>query len=50
MAPCLVTGEAAGAAAAQLTARGGTAADLDVALLQKTLLERGVYLGPRNAS
>jgi hypothetical protein len=50
MAPCLVTGEAAGVAAAQLTARGGTAADLDVSLLQKTLLERGAYLGARNAS
>jgi hypothetical protein len=49
MAPCLVSGEAAGVAAAQLTARGGTAAGLDVALLQKTLLERGVHLGEGRA-
>jgi hypothetical protein len=49
MAPCLVSGEAAGVAAAQLTARGGTTAGLDVALLQKTLLERGVHLGEGRA-
>jgi hypothetical protein len=50
MAPCLVSGEAAGVAAAQLATRGGAAAGLDVALLQKTLLARGVYLGARDAS
>ena len=47
MAPCLVSGEAAGAAAAQLATKGGTAAALDVELLQRTLRERGAYLGAR---
>lgn len=49
MAPCLVSGEAAGVAAALLAQKGGTAAALDVHLLQKTLLDRGAYLG-RSAS
>ncbi len=47
MAPCLVSGEAAGVAAAQLAAQGGTAPTLDVAKLQTTLRQRGVYLGDR---
>lgn len=45
MAPCLVSGEAAGVAAAQLAQEGGTAATLDVGQLQQTLARRGAWLG-----
>lgn len=47
MAPCMVTGEAAGVAAA-LSARTGTpCADLPLDLLQSRLRHSGVYLGER---
>ena len=45
MAPCLVTGEAAGVAAAQAAAAGVSIPDLDVGALQRTLRANGVYLG-----
>ena len=45
IAPCFVTGQAAGTAAA-LSARAGCAPrKLDIAVLQKTLREAGAYLG-----
>ena len=49
MAPCLVSGQAAGVAAAQSAATGSSIPDLDVAALQKTLLGQGVFLGDRFA-
>ena len=44
IAPCFVTGEAAGTAAALAALKGTTPRQLDVALLQKTLREKNVYL------
>lgn len=49
MAPCLVTGQAAGVAAATAAHSGARIPDLDIAQLQKTLLEQGVFLGDRFA-
>ena len=43
--PCMVTGEAAGTAAALAVRQGTTPRSLDVSLLQKTLREHGQYLG-----
>ena len=45
MAPCLVTGQSAGTAAAIVALQDTTIVDLDVAILQKKLIEDGVYLG-----
>ncbi|HEY9459676.1 MAG TPA: FAD-dependent oxidoreductase, partial [Paralcaligenes sp.] len=45
MAPCMVTGEAAGVAAALCAQAGTPCADLPIDLLQSRLLESGVYLG-----
>jgi hypothetical protein len=45
MAPCLVMGEAAGAASALATSAKIAAAEIDVGLLQRYLLEQGVFLG-----
>ena len=45
IAPCFVTGEAAGTAAALAAKAGTTPRALDVALLRKTLVARNVYLG-----
>jgi len=45
MAPCMVLGQAAGAAAALAAKQGITPRSLDVRLLQRTLLEQGVHLG-----
>lgn len=47
MAPCLVSGEAAGIAASQAAKSGTRIPDTDIDLLQETLLERGVFLGDR---
>ena len=44
IAPCFVTGEAAGTAAALAALKGTTPRQLDVTLLQKTLREKNVYL------
>ena len=50
MAPCLVSGEAAGLAAA-MAARGNMAvADLDVPALQRALVSAGAWLGDRFAA
>ncbi|MCF8565602.1 FAD-dependent oxidoreductase [Alicyclobacillus tolerans] len=45
MAPCLVTGESAGVAAAMSSSKGICIPELDVKELQATLRERRVYLG-----
>ena len=45
IAPCFVTGEAAGTAAALAAKAGTTPRALDVALLRKTLAANGAYLG-----
>jgi len=47
MAPCLVSGEAAGVAAAISAKTNASVRDIDVARLQATLVERGAYLGER---
>ena len=44
IAPCMVTGEAAGTAAALAAQKGVVPRNLDVTLLRKTLLAAGVYL------
>ena len=45
IAPCFVTGHAAGVAAALAAKAGCTPRELDVKHLQKTLLEQGAYIG-----
>lgn len=50
MAPCLVMGEAAGAATAMAAEEGVSMADLDVSRLQDALEERRVFLGDRGRS
>jgi hypothetical protein len=45
MAPCMTTGEAAGIAAALCAKTDTACADLDIKLLQETLVNAGVYLG-----
>lgn len=45
MAQCLVTGEAAGVAAAMCSVDGNDSRSLDVGRLQKELVARGVFLG-----
>lgn len=47
MAPCLVSGEAAGVAAAMMAQQRLAASQLDVSALQRELLQRGVFLGDR---
>lgn len=47
MAPCLVSGEAAGVTAAISAETNASVRDIDVARLQATLVERGAYLGER---
>ena len=44
IAPCFVTGEAAGTAAALAALSGKSPRDIDVKTLQKTLVKNGVYL------
>jgi hypothetical protein len=45
--PCMATGQAAGLAAALCAQSGTLPADLDVALLQRRLVEQGAFLGPQ---
>lgn len=45
MAPCLVTGQAAGTAAAMAAQRNASVATLDVGMLQERLIQDGAYLG-----
>lgn len=47
MAPCLVSGEAAGVAAALSAQQNVSAPQLDIHTLQRELLARGVFLGDR---
>lgn len=49
MAPCMVTGQAAGVAAARSIRTNSMTAELDVEGLQEELLESGVYLGSKAA-
>ncbi len=48
MAPCMVTGEAAGVAAAMSAATGTPCPDIRIPDLQSRLLEAGVYLGEKS--
>ena len=49
MAPCMVTGQAAGVAAARAMRTNTPVANIDIPGLQQELLEGGVYLGGKAA-
>jgi len=49
MAPCMVTGQAAGVAAARSVRMNAPTAEIDIAGLQTELRDAGVFLGPKAA-